>query len=299
MTHSRYSGSLGIALSCIVFVSLAAPCAASGTELYFKTTASAFAPGSDLVVGVFVNADEPVNAFDIEIGYSPATLEFVTFDASDSVIGVWKGTPEVLSDGIIRIQGGLTRPFEGRAGELIKFTFRVRPEVRLSETQAPGTLQWSFRRANVYAADGKGTAVVPAAAPLVLPIVPSLTPVHTVRTTDMVPPVFSVLRIAESPVDDAHFAIWDARDEDSGVVSSRIRTKQWLVWGEWETAVNPVRLPRGTWVVDIRVTDGQGNSADAHAYLWPTFAWKFAVLVLCVALLVVVVLVARRTRRRA
>jgi hypothetical protein len=298
MILPRYS-ILGVVLVCIAVIAVATPCSASGTELYLKTTASAFAPGSDLVVGIFVNANEPVNAFDIEIGYSPATLEFETFDTSDSIIGVWKGTPEVLSDGIIRIQGGIIKPFEGRAGEIIKLTFRVRPEVRFPDVQAAETLQWSFRRANAYAADGKGTAVPLSVTPLVLPVVSSLTPARLVESTDTIPPVFSVVRIAESPVDDAHFAIWDARDDSSGIVGSRIRTKQWLTWGQWETAVNPVRLPRGTWAVEIRITDGQGNSAEARAYLWPTFAWKMAALIFCIVLLSVVVFTVRRTRRRA
>jgi hypothetical protein len=283
---------LGVAVSVAVAAGAASAFAAMDTvELYYRTTAAAFAPGSDLVVGVFVNADEPVNAFDVEIGYSPATLEFVSFDTSDSIVDVWRGTPQVLSDGIIRIQGGLRSPFSGRAGELTKLTFRVRPE-------AAGTLQWSFRNASVYAADGTGMIVPSSATPLIVPIVASIPAARLAPLADATAPVFSALRIAESPVDGAYFAVWEAHDEGSGIVNARIRGKQWFVWGPWETAVNPVRLQRGTWAVEVRVTDGQGNSADARAYLWPTFTGKATGAALTIGVLAFVLVVGRRVKRR-
>ena len=296
-THLRLIVTVSV-LASIAGLAAAPAFAAPGTELYFRTTASAFAPGSDLMLGVFVNADEPVNAFDVEIGYSPATLEFVSFSISDSIVDVWRESPEVHADGIIRIQGGLREPFSGRAGELLRLVFRVRPEADPAGGEMPGTLQWSFRRANVYAADGKGTAVPASVAPLVARVVPSLEPVRLEPSADAEPPVFSVVRIAENPVDDAHFAVWEARDEGSGIVSSRIRVKRWLVWGPWETAVNPVRLQRGTWAVELRVTDGQGNSADARAYLWPTLAWKALLALLLVGIACAAFIIGRRKRER-
>ncbi len=278
-------------ISLFAFFGGAVAARAAGPELHFRTSGASLTPGSEFTVAAFVSTTEPTNAYDVEIGYSAQTLELVDVSIADSVIDIWRGGPETLEVGIVRVRGGSLRPFSGRAGELVKLDFRVRPAVS-------GTLQWSFRRTDLYAADGKGTLRSASWEPLVLPIQMEGVPARIARETDTAPPTFISVSAVENPLDDSWFAIWLARDEVTGVRSAHLRLRRWFFWEPWQHAVNPVRLPSGVWMFEVRVTDGAGNSAYQTVVLTRALATRAAGSILAAAVLLSVALWFRARRRR-
>jgi hypothetical protein len=268
-----------VAIAAFACVFCGTSASASGTDLYFRTTANSFSPGSEFALGVFINSADPVNAVDIEVGYSAASLELLSVNSADSIVAIWKDSPETLSAGIVRLRGAILPSFTGSAGELVRLMFRVRPDA------ATGTLQWSFRKGDVYRADGKGTLSTTAVTPLILPISLSAPSVSVPVGTDTVPPGLLSVRATKNPIDGAYFAVWNAHDSDSGVRGSFIRTRTWFISEPWQSAVNPVRLPQGTWSFEIKVTDNQGNSAYRRLYIWP-IALQKALTMLALSLVV-------------
>jgi|SRR3989344_4250801 len=231
--------------------------AASGSpEIYFKTTSESFAPGSEFTVGVFINSEKPVNAFRLEIGFSPQTLEFLNYNTNFSIIEFWRQDPEILSDGIIKIEGGLAKTFSGRAGEIIKLNFKAKTE---------GSAQWSFRQAEIYYADGFGTLAEVKSTPLIFPILKESVLVSL--PDDKISPVILNLEIAKSPVDDSRLAVFNAVDKESGLKTTYLRFRKWLFWSDWEKATNPVRLTAGIWSFQLKAVDNEGNASLRTVYL--------------------------------
>lgn len=238
--------------------------------VYFKTTHLSFAPGSEFVVGVFLNSEPPVNAVRAEVGYSAGLLEWIGSNTSHSIIRIWKDTPRRSEEGKLLLEGGLSVPFAGHAGELIELYFRVREN-------ANQPVQISLRDASVYLADGNGTEIRLGRSFLSVPISVALTPQKLPRISDAVSPAITFFKISKEPVVGRSLVIWDAADGDSGIASEEISMRSWLFWSDWETRKSPVSVPDNVWGVRIAVTDRSGNRAESVLYrfdvLWVKAGW--------------------------
>lgn len=231
--------------------------------IYFVAAAPSAAPGSEVSIGVMLDAPVPVNAVSVELAYASEALSFVRINTSNSFIDVWRGIPEVHRDGIVRLEGGATEPFQGHAGEIARLTFAVRGE-------ESAMAQWSFRSARAVAADGYGTELALDHAPLSLPVTREARDIgaDSGDAADTIPPRITLMRVVPSPVGDVTLGVWDARDEGSGVARTEVRFLRWFVWGPWTVRENPVRLPSDAWGFAVRVSDRAGNHAERAVVMW-------------------------------
>ena len=108
------------------------------------------APGSEFAVAVYLNAKDPINAFDLEIVYDKKNLEFLSFDNTSSIVNIWQPTPRVLPNGNIGLSGGIIKAFSGEKGLLIKLFFKA---------MSVGQPEFPFVKSDLYIADGKGTKI--------------------------------------------------------------------------------------------------------------------------------------------
>lgn len=247
-------------------------------ELYFVTGVGSATPGTEVTVGLLLSASVSVNALAVEIGYSSQALEFVRANTGSSIIDVWRGSPEILRDGIVRIEGGMSRPFTGRAGELVQLTFRVRmerPGVFAGQTE---TAQWSVRSGELIRADGRGTLVPFIAKSASVAIVPGVAGAPA-GIRDAEAPRLEMIAVVRNPVDLSHLGVWSATDAGSGIGKSEVRFKRWLLWGPWTIRENPVQVPPGVWAMDVRVTDNAGNASEGSAIRWDILLLKFGTLI--------------------
>ena len=119
-------------------------------RVYFQGPAVDIAPQSEFLVSVFLDATEPVNAFDLEIAYPADKFKFLSFDNTNSVVSLWQSSPVLLPKGNIRLSGGILQSFSGSGGLLVKISFRA---------LNPEDAKLSFVKSNLYLADGKGTEI--------------------------------------------------------------------------------------------------------------------------------------------
>lgn len=259
--------------------------------IYFKTTQQSFAPGSEFVVGVFLNTEAAVNAVRAEIGYSAATVDWIGSNTSHSIIKIWKDSPRRSEEGKLVLEGGIPVPFQGHAGELIELYFRVREG-------AAQPVQISLRDAFVYRADGEGTEFRPGRSSLSIPVVTTLIRQTLPVISDITSPVISVFRISQEPILGRSLVIWDAVDGDSGIATEEISMRSGLFWSDWETHKSPVSVPDGVWSIRVAVTDRAGNRAESVLYRTDILATKagLVVLILAGALAIAVFFIRRRFR---
>ena len=119
-------------------------------KIYFKGPEGPVAPGSEVVVGVFLESTVPINAFDLEISYPKDKLEFLDSDNTGSIVNIWQNKPNVSSIGKVGFSGGILKAFSGKEGFLVRISFR---------SLSPGAPKLSFTKSNLYIANGKGTEV--------------------------------------------------------------------------------------------------------------------------------------------
>jgi hypothetical protein len=122
------------------------------TKIYLGGPSAPVAPLSSIMVDVYLDSTQPINAFDIEVTYQKDKLEFLAPDNTGSIVDIWQRKPAVETPGKVRFAGGILKGFKGTGGLLIKLSFKV-----LDTGLAADTFQLSFDKGDLYIADGKGT----------------------------------------------------------------------------------------------------------------------------------------------
>jgi hypothetical protein len=126
--------------------------ASENSKLYFKSPEVNFAPGSEIVVGVFLDSTAPINAFDLVVNYPEDKLEFLNSDNTGSIVNIWQTKPSLTEDGKVSFSGGILKAFSGTRGFIINLSFRVLEE---------GKATLIFTKSDLYLANGKGTKIEP------------------------------------------------------------------------------------------------------------------------------------------
>jgi hypothetical protein len=265
--------------------------------LYLVSTKSRVAPGDIISIGVNVATAISVNAVEVELGYHPGSLAFVGARTGQSLIEVWPQELQALHEGLIRLRGGLSKPFVGESGFLAELIFRVLPDAAI----AP---QWSLRRGTLYRADGLGSPLSSRLGSLsvVLQRDRSIPQEDTTRrepesppllgggrvppleggemvseqevSRDILAPEFITLQAFHNPWGGGQLLVWHARDTESGVGISAVRFRKWLLWNNWIIEESPAPIPWGAWSVGVRVADHAGNVREQSLILWEELIFK-------------------------
>lgn len=263
--------------------------AQSDPRVYFSIPAQDYPPGSRFTVTVFADTDVPVNAVSLEIGYTANTLAFVSSDAGESWVSFWRNFPPSPKNGVLRLEGGMTQPFVGQKGEIIKLTFLATKE---------GPSQISFRKATFFAADGKGTAVLPTVEPLNVTISKMAEPPREGQTMgeimagiyDTIKPELADFALLENPEDRSLLLVFRPQDRESGIYNVTMRQRKWFLWEEEKQAVSPIIVEKGVWNIRVRAQDNAGNVTVKTIILWGEAAKKAIVLLIPAIVIVILIL---------
>jgi len=257
---------LVLAISFVVFLFGLPAFASAATVLHFETPNASIVAGNVFTIKALIDADQPLNAYDLTIAYQgPVTVRAV--NDADSIITVWQGQP-AAQDGIITLRGGSISPFSGSGGELA--TIYVSAE-------ASGAATFSFINSTAYVADGKGTTVTPETIPMTIaiaaagagaaasPNVGSSSTLAALGVPETTPQIL-FLGIVRDPSSGKEILSFLANDAGSGIAGTFVRYRTMFAWGPWQPAINYAIVPSNAWEVGFLVTNNEGVSAERTLY---------------------------------
>ncbi len=106
--------------------------------------------GEEFSVDVYVSAHVPVNAINVNVGFSSEMVEIKNINTGNSVLTIWTHEPKV-EDGIVKFSGGTFK--RGFLGEHLIGTVNAKAKYS-------GSTEFFVENAELLAGDGKGTSVV-------------------------------------------------------------------------------------------------------------------------------------------
>src|SRR5258708_7827421 len=235
------------------FISAAGAEIAKPFKIYFEASNSEISVGNDTELSIFLDAPEPINALELEIKYPKNQFQFINSNNARSIIDLWSPKPYILSNGNIGMAGGIFKSFSGSRGLIIKLYFKAIQE---------GKGEFSFDKANIYLADGKGTKVYTQSSKFPISVIKSVSssnslpsvksfPIFSSEMPNSTPPSLEV-SLTHSPLDQSSLITFFARDPESGIKSTQIRIKKWWKFGDWKEVENPVLFPDGAWSVEVK-----------------------------------------------
>lgn len=234
---------------------------ASATEPYalsFVASQNHILPGASVSVALLVHAEEEINAFDIELGFSPNTLEYAGTSFVNSIVDVWREEPVIFENGIIRMRGGMIQPFKGNGGQLIEFRFFAKGE---------GAGQISVREGKLYRADGRGTEVRTEVSFANIVIEKSAPPSRAFEPipADTQPATFEAYATTD-PFSGHRIIVAVTKDSRSSVRVSEIQFRRWIFLSRSLSYANPTEVPRGVWAA--RVSAKNASGAISHQVIY-------------------------------
>ena len=253
--------SFRLALIGALILPLAAAVAAAEPSISFRVPAASIAPSGTIAVPIFITSSVPLNAFAVTLRYPPELLSYVSYQARNSIVDVWKQEPTADGEGLIRFEGGAQKAFVGTDGELMTLFF---------ETRATGIAKLSFEQAQFYRADCTGTRVAVSALPAAIRITSGGT--AGTLPADSAPPVFSEVQLVSNPENGAYLITYTVADEGTGISEVLVRTKSFLFWSVRRIASHPVAVPPFVWSLELVASDGAGNKTTKGFHFYDALA---------------------------
>ncbi len=134
-----------------IFIIQANRVEAGETSLYLEVGRGSYIVGEKVVVDVYVNASDYINAVRGEIKLPYQYLDLTKIDTSDSVLSVWSQEPTVKANRVYFV-GGIPSPgFKGEGGKILTLEFTAK---------SPGQVVAEFVSGSVHLNDGLGTNVL-------------------------------------------------------------------------------------------------------------------------------------------
>lgn len=225
---------------------------------------------SELKVRVVASSKTPVNAFDIEFAYPREYLDFIRASTANSVVSVWQYLPADAQGGVIRLTGGMVKPFMGNDGEIITLVFFAK---------APGVAEFVFKKTEFAVADGKGTVVS----------VPETFSQIVIAENGQIPlPEFQTppprVEAAVVPHPSENVAVLSIKTEDDGAVKEvLVRSREWVLWSEWQKARLTIAVPKYVWALQVAAIGWDGARGEATVYRWGVAGVKLFVILIALS----------------
>ncbi len=245
--------------------------------------------GAEFPLKIVLDTDNPVNAYQVALGFNSENLEVLNTNDAGSIIDIMRDQPEVYEDGRVTFSGASLNSFEGDDGLLLTLNFRVLKE---------GVSELNFLESFVYLANGKGTKI------RVLSGVGTVVSKEGVAVTkdamivDDAPPSVLNLSIVDDPINEKQKLLgFVVKDNSAGVKQTFIQYRKWLTWSDEEIAQNPMAIPKNVWAVKFRALDNTGNISEKVVYDWKAFLY-YDLLVFVIAILTLGVVINRTFKRK-
>jgi len=262
-----------IILVLVIFTYFFIPQISNASNVYLKSMNSVLSPESEFKVDVLINSEVAVNAVDLQIYYPLDKLKFLDFNNANSIVDLWQGGPEVLKNGHIKLTGAILHSFKGNSGQIISIMFKALNS---------GNVDISFERTDLYLADGKGTKILANSSSFSMAVNESapkiISSIQDVSIKDYTPPdIF--LGISQDSFGTNSLVVFNAVDKESGIKSTQIRFKKWLIWSEWQIAQNPVLYPSGVWKIQVKAENNSNLMTTKTLFLSNKFFQKLSVVI--------------------
>lgn len=217
--------------------------------------ASKIGVGDSVAVIIEVRSAKEINAVDIELSYPQDILRPLGVQTSDSAIDLWKTTPGASAGSLI-LEGGSSLPRAGSNMRIARVVF---------EALNPGRANISFKRSDLYLADGAGT-LLPAEASGTEVVVGKEGSSGSARQRFLGSPTISDITLADNPFSDEKLLIFSVKDGGGGIAKTEIRAKTWFSWGPWLRAESPASIPSDIWAAEVRATSWNGEDSVKYIY---------------------------------
>lgn len=109
----------------LIVAVLAVPSAVRAVaQLYFSSPPAAVCAGAPFTLELLLDANEPVNAGEIDLSYNSGGMSVASLDSSGSVFRFWAEGPEYDNGaGTVHMVGGLPTPgFQGTGGRIVRLS---------------------------------------------------------------------------------------------------------------------------------------------------------------------------------
>jgi len=229
---------------------------------------SEVAPESYVELKVSVSSEKELNAFDIDIEYSPELFAFERAYTKNSFVSLWKSMPLVPESGRISLIGGTTKPWSGSDGEIVTLIFKAR---------RAGTSAFAIREAQFALADGKGTKVDSSG--LSQKIAVSFDSEIVDSKIPLTPPRVAAASIINDPETDNPIVVLNSPDAGS-IKWLGMRSRNWLFWSDWQKIQMVSPIPKSAWTAQVKALGYNGEEHTINFYLWQKVAVKAVIVVL-------------------
>ncbi len=243
-------------LLCALSLALFLPAIARAAVIEFETSATSVGEGSEIVVSVFLNADELVSAVDMGITI-PEAFEYQSVSDGSSLVSFWVDQPTYASASrVVSFSGIVPGGYAGQRGKLV--------DIRLRTPRAGAATIALTSRSAVFLHGPDGTRDVVSAAPLAITVVSGV-PATNPTESDTEPPEPFLPTVSSDPslFNGQPFVMFATQDKGSGIDRYEIqeRSIDMVVDGAWRAVESPALLDdasRQSYIF-VRAIDRAGN----------------------------------------
>lgn len=213
-------------------------------------------PGSEVEVILLASVSDRINAFDISLGYSPEFFDFARASTEHSIVSIWQSLPKNENSGIIRLVGGMTEPYKGISGEIIRLVFKAKKI---------GPTKFEALKADFALYDGKGTLFPATAEPSEILITEggNLT---VAEKNDQAPKISEII-LTEDPLT-KNSLVMIRTENDGGVREVQMRSRNWFLWSDWQKADLLASVPNYAWAIELRALGWDNQESSTVVYRW-------------------------------
>lgn len=270
---------------------------AVNAQAYLKPSQTNIETQSEFSVDVSVDSQNSVNAIDLQISYPPDKIEFLKSTQNNSIVSFWQSSSVLLSNGHIRLAGGMIPEFSGQGGKVATLYFKAIHS---------GEIKISIEQSGLYLADGKGSRIPVGSSPITLSISDNaslsknLSSLNETITTpvsnDTTPPSLSA-RLINDPISGNDLVVYRTEDPESGIRDVEMRADNWGVWTPWQEVTNPIVYPKGVLKIELRSINNN-NIVTVNTIMTPSELNKIIVIIPIIIVIIVIFLVYNKWRRK-
>lgn len=204
----------------IITIFIITPKITFGADLFISTANDEYKIGEQFVVSVEVISDKeyPINAVDLQIGFTKENLKFVNSIERNSIISFFVDRPK-FEDGSVYLSGITPGGFYGSIDPIVD-SKKVQPVKIIDlifEPVGSGRAEIFLENGSLYRADGTGLTVEFADWPKIVTVKDEVL-YSVIDLNDNVPPnPFSLKIIEDKNISKNSILVFETNDEDSGI----------------------------------------------------------------------------------
>lgn len=243
-------------------------------------------PGSLIEVKILVSSENQINAFDIDLEYSPELFTFERAYTGRSVASLWQSMPFSGGDnGSLSIAGGSKNSWSGANNEIITLVFKAR---------RTGTSSFTVRKADFALADGLGTKVSASGTSRKVIVLDGA--YFAGSDIEAPSPQIAGVFIISDPLTKNPVVVLESPDAGS-IKWLGIRSRSWIFWSDWQRTQFTAGIPKYAWAAELKALGFNGEEVLTTLYRWNIVIVKIF-LILVVFIIIAAFLITRQKSKK-